>query len=606
MRGNDLERPFISYGIIVPAVPKAAGLSKLTLIFIMTSPIQTSGSREAAAPTTTNAESAPNYRVLGWDGKKKTIYFQSGTTGQIWNERPSTNMLFFLKLDPSLEYWKTLYPISKDAKSFNRVQALTVIFDQANTVNIFERSQVFGRGVYRDCGRTVWNLGDRLEVDGRICSIFDISSKSTYALRHSLPINPQVEPSTDEEGLKLADLVKRMGWVGACDPLYVLGWAVASNVAAALPCRPGLQLSNASSSGKTFVREHVISPLQAGLGVHTSEATAAAIRQTLDCDTLPICIDESEADRPKQREEHLMLMRQSFDGTATARGTGGGRAISYSCLSAVALFSVCGPTPKSADADRLVVVSRKSIDQQAWNELTEELGGFLTNEMGERVIRRTVTHLPVLLENIQVFIRAIRSMQQDNDLYPHRYPQTQGTLLACAYSLVSTEAVDVETATAWLDLQGWTHDVHSNADHEPARKCLGHLLGFQPNEDGGPSLGEMAFRLCKSDQENSEDETLLGRHGLKVDRERGLFIANNGEGIRMVFRRTPWCDGGHRQFLRNLPLAYGAEKPIHFPGAVTYRCSVIPWAALKLEGASQEAEPNQPLVESTVQLDPQG
>ena len=54
-----------------------------------------SGSREAAAPTTTTAESAPDYRVLGWDVKKKTIYFQSGTTGQIWNEKPSNDLLFF-------------------------------------------------------------------------------------------------------------------------------------------------------------------------------------------------------------------------------------------------------------------------------------------------------------------------------------------------------------------------------------------------------------------------------------------------------------------------------------------------------------------------------
>ncbi len=96
--------------------------------------------------------------------------------------------------------------------------------------------------------------------------------------------------------------------------LHLLGWTVLANVGGALDKRPVLQITCGFGQGKTYTLTVVIWPLLAGLAISHSNSTEAAIRQTLNTDTLPVLIDESEGEDHQRREGHLKLARLSFDG----------------------------------------------------------------------------------------------------------------------------------------------------------------------------------------------------------------------------------------------------------------------------------------------------
>lgn len=533
------------------------------------------------------AKPGPSFKVLGWDSERKSIYFQSRATGQISKEKPSTSTAFFLKLEPNLGYWRyTFSSLGKTKSAFDIVTAYSALINQADDAGIFRTAMARGLGVYRDAGRTIWHLGDRLEVDGTCFQISEVESEFTYAQRPQLPVNPQAQPSSNTEGKRLIDIIERMGWEGENDHLYVAGWAVASNVAAALSKRPGLQVTSAFSTGKTDTRENVIQPLQAGTGLHLSNPTGAGVRQNLSSDTLPVCIDESEAENQHRRNEHLMLVRQSYDGTPMFMGTGSGDGTCYPCRSSVALFSINAPMPKPADASRLVVIRRKRIPQAEWDKLVKERSHFVTSELGNRIMRRTVNHLDVLLDNIEVFMGAIRSKVGTS--CPPRYDERHGILLACSHSLCSTEVIDLTQAEAWLDEHGWTFVEEEDADEgeaalSEAYQCLEHLLGFRPTGWRGHTLGELVQAVHGNDSPNEADEKRLGSYGLKVDRKQGLYVANSGTGIQSIYRSTCWRDGGHKNRLCELPRVSRCKQPDHFRGSGTLRYCVIPWSTKGLE-----------------------
>ena len=59
---------------------------------------------------------------------------------------------------------------------------------------------------------------------------------------------------------------------------------------------------------------------------------------------------------------------------------------------------------------------------------------------------------------------------------------------------------------------------------------------------------------------------MLGRHGLKVDKEeRLLFVSNHAKGLAGILQDTPWVSSWPIM-LKRLPEAASAGKTIHFAG----------------------------------------
>jgi putative DNA primase/helicase len=546
-------------------------------------------SREAAAP----------YRVLGWDSQRRRIWFQHRQSAQISSTTPGPSFDRLLPLGP-LEYWESTFPADRRAGGVDWSRAVSDLAVAADRAGVFDPAKVRGRGVWRDGGRIVWHLGDRLEVDGIETPLSALESSSHYLRLPALAIDPAAATLSDEHGQQILQLIERMGWSGPSDHLLLAGWFVLSNVCGALHKRPGLQISSGFGTGKSDTADNVIRPLQAGLGISCSGSTEAGIRQSIRHDVLPVLVDESEQADGSRRAQQLRLVRLAYDGQPMVKGTPHGEALEFTLRVAICLAGINAPIDNPADLSRIAVIGRRQLPGPEWQQIAAERAELVTIEAGQRLIRRTVSNLQTLLANIETMGRVLAAMAASCG--SGRVGDTYGALLAGAHLLGSTEWLSDAAALAWLDSVGWNpaapaaDGVDRSADAE-ARQCLDHLLSHDlpwrdPDDRERSTTGritvrellELALRRGAPDAPEA-----LGRLGLKADPERGVLVVNSGASIEPIFRGSKWSQGAHRARLLELAGAEPVASPPRFPVLGSRRCVSVPWDLVDLDGPEQLA-----------------
>jgi len=531
---------------------------------------------------------AEPYRVLGWCVDRSHIHYQHCQTGQIAAIKPAAKACPLLELAPR-SWWDKHY--GKDRGGIDWIGACSDVIEAANSAGVFAPERLRGRGVWMEGDAVVWHLGDRLEVNGQIVELSAHCSAHHYPRLPVLEIDPAAPPLTDSEGAAIIKAISAMGWATPLDPIHLLGWAVLANVGGALDKRPVLQITSRFGSGKSHTRTEVLEPLLAGLAISTSNSTEAGIRQTLDADTLPVLIDESEGEDPRKREGHLRFARLSFDGTPTSRGTAGGQARSYAVRSSIAMAGINATITNPADRSRAVVVGREQLPQAQWAPVDQLLRKLLTPQTGARLLRRTVTHLPTLRANVATFRRVVEG--QLGSGVAARAGDTYGALLAGAHLLNSTTVVDDVQALDWLDSIGWSAAAtlgEAGAGEQDAtaesRQCLAHLLAHEKTWRSDTGTGRLSVRelidLAHSPSGTDEVEQArkaLGRSGIRAT-DMGLLIANDPEVLASIYGSSKWRDGAHRARLLDLPGA-AKQDTTHFPVIGSKRSVLVPLEAIK-------------------------
>jgi putative DNA primase/helicase len=538
------------------------------------------------------------YQVLGWCTDRRKVWYRHRQTAQIASAVPY-GQAELLKMAP-LEYWRSKYAKTNqktgEVIGYDWAQAADDVSRAADRSGVFELDQVRGRGVWLDDGRVVWHLGDRLEVDGREMALADLQSRSQYGLMPALPIDLGVAPLDDDHCRHILQVLKDCGWQGLSDHLHLAGYTVLSNVGGALQYRPGLQASSPYGSGKSDTIENVILPLQGGVGRISSGSTEAGIRQLIGRDALPCTIDESEAEDGRKREAQLRLVRFSYDGIRQVKGTPSGEAMTFCLRSSLCLAGINAPIDNPADRSRMAVIGRRMMPADQWAAVSRRRGALITPEIGQRLIRRTVSNLPALLENITTMGRVISGQMPSNE--GGRAGDTYGALLAGAHHLTSTEVLTDSAALDWLDSVGWniTHADTDDTDRKAGaegRQCLEFLLAhevrWQPAYDpaaGRPSTGSLTVRELVNLAHNSprsidgqEARSALGRKGIHAT-DHGLAVARSAPGTHAIFSATKWAKGGHSERLRELEGAMRSSGTMSFPQGGSHRAVVVPWASV--------------------------
>lgn len=546
------------------------------------------------------AEAQPDpepYQVLGWCTDRRKVWYRHRQTAQIASAVPY-GQAELLKLAPLAHWWDT-YPIKNDDGEVircNWAQAADDIARAADRAGVFEPDQVRGRGVWRDDGRTVWHLGDRLEVDGQATPLTDIKSRSQYGLMPALPIDTTVAPLDDDHGRQILEVLKECGWQGPSDHLHLAGFVVLSNVGGALRKRPGLQVTSPYGSGKSDTIENVILHLQGGIGRISSGSTEAGIRQLIGRDALPCTVDESEAEDGRKREAQLRLVRFSYDGIPQVKGTPSGEAMTFCLRSSLALAGINAPIDNPADRSRMAVIGRRMMPADQWATVSRRRESLITVEVGQQLIRRTVSNLPALLANIATMGRVISGQMASNE--GGRAGDTYGALLAGAHHLTSTEVLTDDEALAWLDSVGWdiTHADTDDTDRKAGaegRQCLEYLLAHEmpwhdpgDRESGRPGTGRLTVRelvalahLSPRNIEGQEARTALGRKGIHATPE-GLAVARSSPATHAIFSNTKWIKGGHGSRLLEIEGTTRTSTVMRFPSGGVHRAVLVPWAAV--------------------------
>ena len=107
--------------------------------------------------------------------------------------------------------------------------------------------------------------------------------------------------------------------------------------------------------------------------------------------------------------------------------------------------------------------------QSKFEKIKSIVNGTLTNDYCAALRARTVSMIPVIRQNADVFAAAVTTVRGEQ-----RVGDQLGALLAGAYSLYSDNTISYEDAVEWVRSHDWETD-RSDGGKDEAR-CLNHIL----------------------------------------------------------------------------------------------------------------------------------
>ena len=360
-----------------------------------------------------------------------------------------------------------------------------------------------GRGAHRhDNGGLVLHCGDQLlasqhTTEGRITGwrYVDPGELGGFVYPGDDPIpRPWHEPVTAAEvAVLIVDLPGRKGLLRRwnwrrelLDPRLLAGWIGAAMVGGALAWRPNVWLTGGRGTGKSTLNgdDGVLAALF-GRGVfRTGNASEAAIRQTLNCATVPVLFDELEAREDNRRVDGVVeLARVSSSGAPMHRGGADHSAQAFTLRSAFFFSSINIPPLQPQDRSRLAILELRPFPK-GWGP-RPNLADYNLPVLGRKVLRRMVDGWPRLAATLERYHEAL--MEQGHD---SRAADQFGTLLACADVLLHDHDTadglpDLELVVDWCDRcrpEKLREIAQEDAEHA---RCLSHLLDSPVQARGG-------------------------------------------------------------------------------------------------------------------------
>lgn len=549
---------------------------------------------ETAAPTDPEpirASAGGYFTCLGFDADG--YYYQPRSTGQVvrlgGGSHTSTNLV---RLAP-LAYWETLYPSKREG--VNWTWAAACLFEQQASAGVYSPDRIRGRGAWWDQGRTVIHMGDRLIVDGEGQSITR-TFKSPYLYQRSAAlIGPgDTSPLTDDEALQICELAERFHWEVPASGLLLAGWVTLAPICGALRWRPHIWLTASAGSGKSAILDRYVSPLLGDMGLNVAGNTSeAGLRQTLRADALPVVFDEAESNEKSDqaRMQSILALARVASSESHAhmlKGSPAGDVTRFTIRSMFMMSSIATALKQGADRSRFAQLTLRNPTELPkaertahWEALDRDLDRFITADVPAKLLARTMTLIPTIRASVAVFTR-VAAERFDSQRLGDQY----GTLLAGAWSLMSSEAATPDHARALIEQNDW--EPYSQTTEVPdEQRCIQHILQHQIRVEADHSthtrtLGELV--ALASGQETALElssniaEATLGRYGLRVE-DGALLVSNTAQAIATILRDTAW---GHSwgTLLARLP---GAAKAgvVRFKGmGATSRAVRIPLSTL--------------------------
>lgn len=547
----------------------------------------------AAPPPATQDNDAPGepkpinasngyYTCLGFDGD--SYYYQPHRTGQVIRLSRSSHTGTNLCALAPLPYWEVTHPGGRGGP--NWTAAASALFEQQAKVGVYSPDRIRGRGAWWDHGRAVLHLGDRLVVDGVDHTITSRLPGSPYLYQRLAAIDcfADITPLTNDEAFPLLDLASRFHWEVPASGILLAGWVTLAPICGALDWRPHAWLTAAAGSGKSAILDRYVGPLLGPIALWPEgNTTEAFIRQELRADALPVVFDEAESNEKRDQERIQSILSLARVASSSGRGVIGkgsadGSSQRYVIRSMFLMSSIATALKQGADRSRFAQLTLRNPAEipkpqrkAHWEQLDRDLDRFITEEIGRRLLMRTIGLIPVIRESVKVF-RRVAADHFDSQRLGDQY----GTLLAGAYSLMSPQAPTDDQAKQLIKENDW--EPYSQATEVPdEQRCIQRILQHQVRVEADDrictrTLGELAEIAIqhRMDREVSPRQAsdAMSRHGLKVDPDQKLLlVSNTAEAVGAILRDTAWAHSWST-VLSRLP---GATKAgtVRFSGAGT-------------------------------------
>lgn len=455
----------------------------------------------------------------------------------------------------------------------------------------------------RERGRGAWpdeNGGLILHTGGSVLH-FPAEHPDPWAARTSHPpglAGRYVYPAGESVGLpaeaaaategaeRLLALLRTWRWRREIDAVLLLGWIGAAMIAGALEWRPIVWITGTKGTGKSTLQELLEAIFGGGL-VKLADTSEAYIRQRLRHQTLPVSLDEAEAEEDNRRLQTIVrLARVAASGGRLGRGGQDHRAVEFTMRSAFLFGSILMPPLLGQDRSRIAVLemldlppggSRPDVRAGTW----EPIGAQLRRRLIDGWPRWVAT-----LEHYRESLIAAGHTARGADQF--------GTLLAAADLLLMNGAACGETSAPWIEQLQAGQMIETEEDVRDEEQCLAHLLSsaVDPYRNGGRrTIAEwLTIAAERVEGDVVEAQRALGQYGLRLDpRTQTLQVANSHSGLASLYRDTRWAarsgsQGVWVQAMRRLPGAARSTGALWFAGAPS-RATLVPLDAVLTDPA---------------------
>lgn len=342
-------------------------------------------------------------------------------------------------------------------------------------------------------------------------------------------------------------------------------------------------ITGGPGTGKSTLRDAILDPLAGGALVSIADATAAGIWQRLGWATLPVAVDELEAEADSRRQLNVVkLARLAASGGLVLRGGSDHKEAQFTARSAFLFSSILIPPLPPADRSRIVILELGSLGDRPRPSIAP---GRLT-ELGRLIRTRLVQGWP-RLEALREWYRA--EGWQGTPRLEARACDLYGTLLAVAEILLADDREELAHEPAqWLDLvRREAAQIQGEARDED--ECLAHLLSsiVQVSPSDRKTIAQLVHVAAdRGGGDPVPAQRLLGTCGLRVEGIDGvqhLAIANKHQGLVLLFSQThwgtrsgssaPWVQAFRRLAAR---MGGGPSPRLLWFGGVASRATILP------------------------------
>jgi putative DNA primase/helicase len=492
----------------------------------------------------------------------------------------SHTSLNLIQLAP-LQVWESVFP-AKDGCKWSA--AANAMIQMSQSLPQYDPRAIRGRGCWIDGDDVIYHAGDKISVNGSLMGIHAYSSPTRSIYEAGLPITLDTDNSSrNADSARVIELCESLSWDQPLFGKLLAGWMALAPISGAMTWRPHVWVTGASGSGKSWIMANIIAPLAGKTAVYVQGNTSeAGIRGRLRSDALPVMFDEAEAENQRsgmRMEGVIELARQasSEGGGGIIKGTQNGGSITYMVRSMFCFASIGVAAVKKADTSRIAILNLRKTDSAAQFETVKRIWRetVAKPEFCTRFRARSIRNAMVIRHNAGVFSSCAVEFTGDK-----RSADQIGTLLAGAYSLTSTKEISPKAATSWLAAQEW-HSYKVDAIDSDENQCLAHLYAAPIRLEGklGPETITIAETIDRARAEivPGVEGLALMRCGLKLtDDGRGVYIANQHQGLERIFRDTPWSGAKWRGQLIRVAGAEVARNPVRFGPMILQRAVMVP------------------------------